>query len=314
MTYIKQIMTADSNLYTVVATELSASGWLYVSGTTWRNADNSLVLALSSSPLGANGVWTLQWRSQTFYLYTGQTNTTSSALLGVELSVSQDHFYLSLTGPSVGQVGAADATFGSATTLFFLGRIVPYFDSYVSTANNVVAVGMVNSPPAFNIATTAQAISYHAAYVVGVNGESGVGAEFLTMLPMVQDVPTVGDQPLVHLAGGGVQGFPIAVVDAMVGMRGRIMALFFNQVNYLVSTGDNDKILPNRLTGYIGGERYVVPHPPCVPNTTATTQFYTPFGLTAVLSNRQNGVLPSSWQTNPPQGGPLLMLRRGDGT
>ncbi len=305
--------TNGSEIITALKSALAASGWSTSDGgVTYSSTSGgtTLTVAFTSTSMSGSGNLSLVIEGQTFTVTSGNSTLVGS-YVGVTYSIAADLFYLRLTGPVTGQVGPADASYGSPTSFILLTKYTPYLSSNSDTSKHKVVVSSYYAgfSPTYTVAGSTNGLT-HLVRVVYTGGVASDG-ELLTVRPAVQDITSVGDQVPSSLYGNaGIVYWPYIITSASAGgIVGRLNNVFFASEAYLLA-GDS-VVNPDFAEVFVSGNRHVRHRAAYFPSS-ANSIGWTPLGSTGPVNTSVGGV--NQFAGEPSMGGPYIIVKKGDGT
>lgn len=326
MTYLNtsySTTATPSTAITAIKSALTASGWTQSPTNTWTivvSGGQTLSVTITATDLSPSGILAVTLGSTsattTRYLYAGNTTLTNS-LIGVEYSIGPSHFYLRFTGPASGQIGAFSAQ-GSPSTFMLLTTYTPYFSTsnggataarrwaLVSSIGSSSPTASISSPPTAQYQITAPAPD---------TGTLENDIELLTVRPVIQDTPAVGDLIPNKTYGAGDVYWPFILDSATRGLTGRLDNVYFGGDNYSTGAGDDPALKHTRDNVLINTHKYVRTVPAYFPNTSGVV-WYTPFGVCNPVPTASQGVTVAGTGLTAVNaaGGPNILIKKGDGS
>lgn len=327
MTYLNTAYSTSTDnaaaAITAIKAALTASGWTQATNT-WTKAVSggpTLSVTISATALSSSGILAVTLGSTTStttrYLYAGNSTLTNS-LIGVEYSIGPSHFYLRFTGPGPGLTGAFDSPKGSPSTFMLLTTYTPYFSTsnggaaaarrwaLVSSIGSSSPTASISSPPTAQYQITAPAPD---------TGTLENDIELLTVRPVIQDTPAVGDLIPNKTYGAGDVYWPFILDSATRGLMGRLDNVYFGGDNYSNAAGDDVSLKHTRDNVLINTYKYVRTVPAYFPNTSGVV-WYTPFGICNPVPTASQGVTTAGTGLTAVNaaGGPNILIKKGDGS
>jgi hypothetical protein len=316
MTYTKSSTysgTADgSALLNIITTQLAASGWTNAAGTYSSTSGGTTLSITPPVAFGTNGKMLFtspDFSGASFYLISGNT-TFSGSYMEVELSISPDHFYLKIMGPSQALTGANDVTYGSPSSFVLLTKYTPYSASNSNAANHKVMLASFSSDPGTWTSASAGTAAFSSSGRAINQDAAQETIELATMRPAIQDQPAVGDlAPSKKFLGGDIL-WPYVIIGGTSGLIGRVNNCFFAGDNYLAGSGDQSGQLANKTELVVNGLRYARTLPCYYPSASGTIGF-SPLGVNAIATTTAQGT--NSGTPGISNGGPNIYIKKGTG-
>jgi len=253
-----------TNLQTAMESILmTGAGWTKVGSTYTNPAGADRIMSFTLVAVTAAS-WQITVGSRTFYIYTGGTSLSGNYKLTV--IAGPTHVYIGCEGPTEGQTGAADATWGSTRSYFCLTALVPIY----ATDNVLNDLQVAFSGTGANASNTPNEKAYIGK---GLDGSAWASGEFLTLKPMIQGIPAVGSQINQKITNTNVLYPTICFCEDVGGFRGRLDNMYFGGEKD-IDTGDSSSYAA--LKPNIDGVVHQTVQPFFIPNT---ANMYSPLGV-----------------------------------
>lgn len=324
MSYTYEAVTG-SNLVSSIRSKFVPAGWTSVDSMTFtrtytKNGVSATmkVFIPDTALTSSTGAFKLQLNDQQVYIWLGTSNT--SSYYCYELSISEDFFYLGITGPSG---TGAEFVSNSSTGFACITSIEPYFTEDTSENNRLVVL-------ASGYGTTFSKMFFKYCLVgVASDGTAWQQAMLSTVRPAIQDIAALGDSPPQKAFGGGEAVWPFIVVESIGGVRGRLRNIWFAGESYAL--GADSAIGRPEVSGtekMISGVRHIMTQPFYMPSGgLGVTQTYSPLGVPSTNnSNTMTNGCPALGTVrdsiiNPttvnemalPTRGPNVLIKKGSG-
>jgi hypothetical protein len=290
-----------SEIVTKMAQMLLAAGWTNTTGTTYERtyAGKTMTVNLFSAAFATTAYHTVILNGISCILYTGAT-TLVNAPFYVEISVSDDLFFVTIRGPKSVETGTEDLTRGSPRSFALVTSITPYLDADTVVDDQQCVV-------ASHYSASRNTMSAKVYMKKGLNGVANVTGELATVRPAVQDISAVGDQLANNTVANNIMYSPYVVIEDGQGWRGRLNNVYFGGENYALAgdSGASYKALQVRVDGL----KYMTTCPYYLPNATPSNTCYSPLGNPTPDVTQSSGDGVGQFD-----GGPVIIVKRGNGT